>query len=175
MFEEEKHPRDERGQFSPSEGARAQEIGRQSDKQAAATIDRLARSRRSSSELHQKALRDAGFTYDVVRDVFPERGFVVSIHPGHERRFSAEEFNEDVLQTYIDERADVFEKYPNARVGAWYDASIKTWFLDVSHVETTREGAIEMAKQHDQRAIFDLEKKETIYVEEVLKRWKPPT
>jgi|688.fasta_scaffold1310757_1 hypothetical protein len=52
----------------------------------------------------------------------------------------------------------------NSAIGAWVDAKSGKVYLDVSECILDLNTAIKLAKQANQKAIFDLNRKETIYV-----------
>lgn len=163
-FQEALHPRDEGGRFAAKEGAKA--ISTRSERRQAITLRRLKTAQ--ARALCRKALEQQGFTYDAINDVFPTTGFAVSIHPEHEEIVKGEVAAER-LQQYADDHAEALAT-PGACFGAWYDVDADRWYFDVTHVEPDRERAIELAHQHGQEGIYDLEKGETIIVKDPGKR-----
>lgn len=116
--------------------------------------------RGQAEELHEKALMDGGFTYDVVQGVYPTTGFVVSVNPEHEESMKGNVSVED-LQRYAEQHSAAF-KDPEAKMGAWYDSEKDRWYVDVVHVVDSKERAVSLARDHNQEGIFDLSSRETI-------------
>jgi len=113
-------------------------------------------------ELMQRTLQNEGLTYDVVNQVYPATGFVVSTHPEHETVYPAKSITEDTIAKYIEEKLPAIEETEGAHLGIWYDKKTDNWVFDVSHVAETHEEAKEQAIEHGQFAYFDLEKCEEV-------------
>jgi hypothetical protein len=56
----------------------------------------------------------------------------------------------------------VISRSPNVSIGTWYDQETDTTFLDISFTTTDRERAIELGRQFNQKAIYDLNALEEI-------------
>lgn len=113
-------------------------------------------------ELVSRLEDEGGFSYDMVRDEFPSKGYAVSpfkerevVHPYEKGKTLDQVFN------YADANADILTQ-EDAVFGGWVEDG-KVYF-DVSILAETPEKAGEIAKAHGQRAYFDLAKKETVYV-----------
>lgn len=161
-FDEAKIKRDEHGRFSES-GVRA--MAKQKKREREETFARVGRANKDSTTLYQKALKDGGFTYDAVKEVFPSEGYSVSSHPEHERIIQGE-LTQQHLDDYIADKRHVLEADDNAKVGAWHDSAADRWYLDISHVTTDRDEAVRVAKHHNQEAIYDLGKRQTVFTKD---------
>jgi hypothetical protein len=115
-------------------------------------------------KLIDKLKTDGGFTYNVVHENSPTKGFVVSTSLENERIFKADEITEEAVQKYLDERAKIFEAQPDAHVGGWYNEKTGEFYLDVSRVIDTEAEAVELAKKHNQEAIYDIAGGKSIFV-----------
>lgn len=162
-WEEGKHKRDEGGRFAEKEESGFSEQERQKY-----PLSIFAKAQ--SDELYRKALAAKGFTFDAVRGIYPTHGYAVSIHPEHERVFAAETFTKAKLKAYVEEKAAFLRANPGAHIGAWYDHEAGKWYLDVTHVESSKSEAIRLAQKHGQEGIYDLGKKETIIVKKQSER-----
>ncbi len=91
----------------------------------------------------------------------PTGGYVVSPYPDVEEKHPY--LTKNILESYI-----YAYKYRLAQtkhyLGTWLDETTSMTYLDVVIVVETLEQAIQIAKRYNQKAIYDLEKGETIYV-----------
>lgn len=107
---------------------------------------------------------DGGFTYDVVHDDSPTKGFVVSTSLSNERIFKPGEIDESTVQKYMDDHDAIFKSDPTARLGGWLNEKTGEIYLDVSHVIDDKEQALNLAKAHKQEAIYDISAGQTVFV-----------
>lgn len=83
--------------------------------------------------------------------------YAVSIFPDLTQTIKGR-LTEKQLQDFQDKYQEYAENYPNVNYGTWYDAATDTTYLDLSvRVPLTeKKKAIQLAKQYNQKAIFDL-------------------
>jgi len=115
-----------------------------------------------ASELLRRIKEEGGFTYQPVNNTTPKEGFAVSTFKNHERVFDADKITLDDIADYVLERWDQF-KDPKVHVGGWVDQG--KVYLDLSTVVKSRDEAIRLGKRHNQLAVFDLGRLETIYLQ----------
>ena len=113
------------------------------------------------SELAGVANNDGGFTYNPMGDFFPSSGFAVGIFKNKEKRIASPILSTEHLAEFVEFVEDQL-RVPGCCIGGWLVAGI--WYLDVSVLMPTFESAIELAKEHDQIAIYNLSTHETIYL-----------
>ena len=174
QFDPEKHPRDASGKFSSTGSAAgaADRIAAQSTKAEREAIVRLRRAK--VGEMLQKAFATEGFTYDALHDVYPTKGFVVSVHTDKEEQHEKGQLGEKEIEAYIVKHADTLAD-PKKCLGAFYDPDVQKWFLDVVQVEEDRETAVALGRQHNQRAIYDLEAKTPVWLDKEARRESGPS
>lgn len=104
-----------------------------------------------------------GFTVSPVSNVTPTRGYAVSL-VGYSEIVSAEEFfggpvghenGRQIMKKYLHDNARLF-LLPGIYFGGWHDLERDLVFLDLSEVILDLERAIQVAKERDQIAIYDL-------------------
>lgn len=106
---------------------------------------------------------NGGFTYHPETDTEPTKGFALSVHPERSRGIRAQDMTPADITHYIYDNADLFTD-PENHVGAWHDPDTGKVILDVSTVKHDEKEASALALAHDQKAYWDLEKKQTITV-----------
>lgn len=94
---------------------------------------------------------DGGFTLDPWTLVPVGTGYAVSIHPEATRVLTS--VNEGDLLEYLLTHAEVLEREGNA-FGGWRDPADGRIYLDVSTVVDDLDVAIQLAKAHDQLAVW---------------------
>lgn len=114
-------------------------------------------------DLAARAL-DGGFTYDPKRDVFPTSGFATGVFKGREVKVPLIDFTHRDIAAFVDKNADAL-LVPGAVLGCWLDEGVI--YLDTSVVVPTFEAAVELCKQHDQLAFYDLSAGKTIYMKDL--------
>lgn len=101
---------------------------------------------------------NGGITYNVLTgEMNPKEGYMVSIE-GHEQTTPI--LTPNGIIGYIGEKANVFSE--EVYLGLW---KADVWYFDVSILVRDRESAIRIAKQNNQKAIYDLNNKQDIEVE----------
>jgi hypothetical protein len=91
----------------------------------------------------------------------PHAGFAVSI-PGHEvkhRWILTSEYLADYIRTNA-----VALSTPGAHIGAWWDSSEDTWYLDTSIVVENERAALRLGAEWKQKAVYDLTRGQAVLV-----------
>lgn len=117
--------------------------------------------------LAAEANRNAGFTYNVQQDKLVTRGFSVAMSKETERLVITDELSHRDIAQYVDRYAKHFLKSPSVCLGAWKSTGadgMTVWYLDISMVLDDEKEALEYAFTHEQLAIYDLNKGQTIFV-----------
>lgn len=127
--------------------------------------DQSVHGRKRGGRLRADLYTRGGFSYQPISKHTPKDGFMVSIFPEHETVFnSLDEITPATLNDYLDKRLDVFEKYPDAHFGAWYDNETGKVYLDISVHVPDETKAHALAREHGQEGYFNVSKKETVIV-----------
>lgn len=127
---------------------------------------------RKVNDLARRIREDGGFTYNPVTDSSPTKGFAVSpfkeletvIETQAPEGMDIAKYRKNIrpkLKKYIKDNIKTLRR-KGAHLGGWWDKEAKKVYLDISIVSKNLKDAMKIAKQHDQEAIFDLEKMETI-------------
>jgi hypothetical protein len=106
---------------------------------------------------------DSGFTYDPTHGA-PTEGMVLSIYPSRSRAMDANKIGLDDLADYLDGNSDLIDG-DDHYMGGWHDPETGKAVLDVSVVTRTREEAVRLCRQHDQKAFYDVIKGEVVVVD----------
>lgn len=115
-----------------------------------------ALSNRKADDLAERVQTpDGGFTVDPRTGKDIKEGFAVAMFPERSREIPHKDVDREALQKYTKDNADVLSQ-PGNMMGGWHDPDSGTVWLDVSKVTTDKREAIDLAKQHNQIAIFDL-------------------
>ena len=83
------------------------------------------------------------------------RGYAVSTFKGRELVIPGKLTPEQVTE-YAAANADILTSVPGAVLGTWYNPEDGNNYLDVSQIEDTLGGALRLARENDQLAIFDM-------------------
>lgn len=111
------------------------------------------------------AAYDGGVTYHPkLGNLGGTEAYAVAKYKGRERPFQNQPTADDI-QRFIEDNLDVYRSDPDASVGGWFDQETQTHFLDVSYAVKDRRQAMETARQHQQKAIFNLKTFEDIPTE----------
>jgi len=102
--------------------------------------------------------QDGGFSLSITGTT-PTSGAMVSIYPQYERKLTT--VSESDIAQYLFDHIDVLSQ-PGHYLGAWVDNS--TVYLDVS-INAPLERALDLARQHNQLAVFDLATFDSVYVQ----------
>lgn len=81
--------------------------------------------------------------------------YAVSLYPDLGIVLDGKDIPEDVLRRFIEDNRALLED-PRVSVGTWYDSEGGKTYLDLSATLADREQAIELGRQYNQIAIFDL-------------------
>lgn len=107
-----------------------------------------------------------GASYNMVTGVLnPENGYMVSLAEyehkiPHGKEYDTKAITQE-LRLYIGKHGIELEQ-PNRWLGAWFDGT--ALYFDISEIVMDQQTAIELGKERKQIAIFDNEKKESIYL-----------
>lgn len=99
---------------------------------------------------------DGGFTWQPGTNEQPTKGYAVSPYPERGKVFEPGKFSPGELLMYKGDNADLLRD-PTHHIGAWNDPETGKVHLDISVVHPEREAAEALAKQYNQKAIFDFE------------------
>jgi GNAT superfamily N-acetyltransferase len=99
-------------------------------------------------------IEKGGISYDPVSSTQKTSGYAVAVHPGREQIIN-EPPTAKHIQQYVAKNDDAFQKDPGAHLGAWENGG--NWYLDISHITPDLDKAMDLARQHNQKAIFDLD------------------
>jgi hypothetical protein len=99
-------------------------------------------------------LKDVGFT-DLDVDRHSEEETLEALNMLKERFAPPKRVTPQVIESFIEKHKDIFEKDPNAYLGAW--VSDGKLFLDVTTILEDREQAARVGRQAAQYAMFDLD------------------
>ncbi|MBE3139520.1 MAG: DUF1018 domain-containing protein [Thermoplasmata archaeon] len=96
------------------------------------------------------------------------KGFAVAIDKKYEKILDTDKITEQDIEDYKTEHTDYLRRFPDVVVGTWVENG-KT-YLGLSMIVSSKETALKIGKHAGKLAIFDLEKMESIPVEQE----KPP-
>ena len=125
----------------------------------------------SMKEMVSRVVEGGGFTYNPATGSSPTTGFAVS--PYKDREFVMDltppsgdmaqwrESLREVCREFTSNNKDLLGR-KGAHFGGWWDKDANKFYLDVSLVIPDRAEAMQVAKDNDQEAIFDLGTMETI-------------
>ena len=111
--------------------------------------------------LADKVESSGGFTYSPVGNKSPKSGYAMALNPMYEERVPLRDFGPDHVAEYRKKWAAVLAE-PNNYLGAWVQDGYV--YLDVSVVVSDESEAMDVARQNQQRAIFNLSTFEEIEV-----------
>ena len=112
-----------------------------------------------SSESQLKAhSENGGSTFSLSSgDLIGQKKSSVSIFPDRSKIVEGREITKEDIDLYVQENKDLFEGNEDVlAVGTWFDEQSNQTYLDVSAV-VEKEVAIDLGKQYNQKAVFDLE------------------
>lgn len=107
-----------------------------------------------SDALDALQVPDGGFSIDLTTGENVSEGYAVAIHPDREQVIPVEDVTMSSLISYALDNMDLLAK-PGHVFGAWHDPESGKVYLDVSTVRTDRAEALELAREHNQLAVFD--------------------
>jgi HK97 family phage portal protein len=110
------------------------------------------------SGIGKRTLADGGMTIDLSTNSYPSTGFALSLDLEAEINVPFEEFDAnyaDIIGGFVTEHADRLDA-DGKHLGTWLDTDSDLVFLDISTIVDDRDEALDLARVHQQRAIFDL-------------------
>jgi len=102
----------------------------------------------------QAIATSGGFSVQPVTGEVPGSGFMVAIFKGVERVVTRAEFSGQLVADFVGQHAALFQAAENAFLGGWLDGG--QVYLDVSVNVPTLEAALELGREHDQLAVYDV-------------------
>lgn len=114
--------------------------------------------------LRHKLALCGGFTVRIEHVFCPVEyitsGYALSLHPDREVVIDAAEVTGDdmtlIMMGFVTENCDILAT-PNHYFGAWYDDETDKVYLDVSTIVDDETKALELAREHNQLAVFHLD------------------
>lgn len=132
---------------------------------AADRIERASTVRPQAEEIAALHADQGGSTYNLdVGNVGDRPGYVVSVFRGIEQNFPGREVSPFRLALFIADNEAYLREFPNVNVGTWYDTEKDRTYLDLSVIVRDRAEAEALGRQMGQRAIFDTQTGESIYL-----------
>lgn len=127
------------------------------------------------SEYFNTANIESGFTYNLQYGYTPSSGYSISIFKNAEASYNhiptIGQLADYVLNNYHllyntqeGQRLYPQKMFHDVCLGGWMDDETGVYYLDCSIVVPTLEKALQLARENEQLAIFDLSKFQTIYV-----------
>ena len=112
-------------------------------------------SRKGQVESHSK---NGGSTFSLDgKDMSGQPKASVSIFPERTKLVEGESVTEEDIDSFVEENKDLFEGNEDVlTVGTWYDSESGKTYIDVITV-TDKESAVELGRQYNQKAVWDLE------------------
>jgi GNAT superfamily N-acetyltransferase len=107
---------------------------------------------------------DGGATYHVYTHKQPKTGFVVSPYQERSEVMSAKRMTLRDLVKYAKKNRDLLHNTDHY-LGVWHDPATHKAFMDISVVANRPSAAVRIAKEHDQKAYFDLDKMASVVVD----------
>ena len=109
----------------------------------------------------EDTLKDGGLTIKPFTGEKPSGGYMVALQ-GYELQVPVAEFFTGVVADYLGEHAQKLMNNPALCLGTWVNEG--TVYLDLSENIPNREQALELGKERNQLAIFNLETFEEVTV-----------
>ena len=106
-----------------------------------------------------ETLKSGGLTIHIPDGERPISGFAVSTFKSEELQVKVTEFSESVISSYIESKS-AFLSQPDIYLGTWVNEGMV--YLDLICVVPEKTLAITLAREHNQKAIYDLGKGEEI-------------
>ena len=104
--------------------------------------------------VHQSLMDNGGFTYNPNTFGLTDKGYAVGVYPHHAKVLDQAGPND--LEDFLASRSRVFEHDPDAQMGGWFDKDSGKTYLDVTKVKPTEQEALDLARQFNQKAIYDI-------------------
>src|SRR3972149_6548583 len=96
-------------------------------------------------------------------NIFGTPQFSVSTFKGLEHVVESDKLSAKDIESYKKKHQAVLKKHPNAFIGTWVDSGKS--YLDISIAVGDFKEALTLAKEHNQFAVFNLEKGESVYLD----------
>ena len=109
----------------------------------------------------EDTLANGGLTIKPFQNEKPETGYMVALE-GYELQVPVSEFFTGVVADYLGEHAQKLMDNPSLCLGTWVNEG--TVYLDLSENIASRERALELGRERNQLAIFNLETFEEVVV-----------
>lgn len=109
----------------------------------------------------EDTLANGGLTIKPFQNEKPETGYMVALE-GYELQVPVTEFFTGVVADYIGQHAQKLMANPSLCLGTWVNEGIV--YLDLSENISSKEQALELGKERNQLAIFNLETFEEVTV-----------
>jgi hypothetical protein len=106
---------------------------------------------------------NGGYTYNIYSHNFPKKGYAVSPYEKRSQAISVDKLKLHDLIHFARQNHDLL-KNDTHHIGTWHDPDSHKAFLDVAIVHKKPEDAEAECRAHDQKAYFDLGKKQTVMV-----------
>jgi hypothetical protein len=106
---------------------------------------------------------NGGFTWQPFTRHEPSSGYATSLYPERSQIIPSDEMTADKLWRYQMRNYDLLRD-PDHYLGAWHDPGTGNIYLDVSHVGPSLQEISHLARGANQKAIFDLDKFQSIDV-----------
>lgn len=90
-----------------------------------------------------------------------EKAFAVSLYNELSVRFPDKTIPREIIQRFIEENIDLLTD-PRISIGTWYNRDDDSTYIDVIALVSDKKLAVQLAKQYNQIAIFDLFKEKQI-------------
>ena len=111
------------------------------------------------STILSETLKSGGMTIHIPDGERPISGFAVSTLKSEEYQVKVTEFSESVISSYIESKS-AFLSQPDIYLGTWVNEGMV--YLDLICVVPEKTLAISLAREHNQKAIYDLTRGEEI-------------
>ncbi len=109
----------------------------------------------------EDTLKDGGLTIKPFTGEKPASGYMVALQ-GYELQVPVSEFFTGIVADYIGEHAQKLMDNPSLCIGTWVNEGIV--YLDLSENVGSRDKALELGRERNQLAIFNLETFEEVVV-----------
>jgi hypothetical protein len=87
--------------------------------------------------------------------------FAVSLYPKRGLRIAGDRLSSRLIEAFIKRNTDLLDD-PRCAVGTWFDEESGYTYLDITATLPDKKLALELGRQYNQIAIFDLERSEII-------------
>lgn len=110
--------------------------------------------------------KEGGVTYNISQgqgNLVGKSLYAVSIYPESGEVIKGEQITGEQIKEYIEKNKELLNQ-PRNSLGTWYDAEANETDLDVVVTIPSKVEALELGREHEQKAIFDLERMKEIPV-----------